>query len=96
MLTGGFLYMSFAFPPQFDRLWIGIVIVLSMISEFADWYHDTRSEQHRDPAISKVRGFILEMFAGTPVNNSPIAADSERYTGEEFMDHAPSHAGRTG
>jgi CDP-diacylglycerol--glycerol-3-phosphate 3-phosphatidyltransferase len=35
VIADSFLYLPFAFQPEFDPLWIGVVIVLSVISEFA-------------------------------------------------------------
>lgn len=35
VIADSFLFLPFAFQPEFDPLWIGAVIVLSVISEFA-------------------------------------------------------------
>lgn len=35
VIADGFLYLPFAFQPEFDPLWISVVIVLSVIAEFS-------------------------------------------------------------
>jgi len=51
---------------------------------FEGFYHDTLGEKDRQPAIAKVREFILKRFAEPPVRPSLVNSDRSGYTRAEF------------
>jgi alpha-beta hydrolase superfamily lysophospholipase len=51
---------------------------------FEGFYHDTLGEKDRQPAIAKVREFIVKRLAEPPVRASLLDADRTGYTRAEF------------
>ena len=59
---------------------------------FDGFFHDTLGEKDRHLALSKVREFLMEMFAKEPVRTSLLDADKAGYTKKEFeyLNQTPS------